>query len=104
MVEIERVTFEPRPFHSGSRLRRLHLTGDDKANDGADKDTYQSDTDAVDEPSQNSTHDAEGDPESVLLLVSTLICVTPRANLAGERDVFPAVRAAHLFSPLAPSD
>jgi hypothetical protein len=79
--------------------RRLRSTGGDKAKDGADKDTYQSDTDAVDGPSQNSTRHAEDNPESVFLLVSTLICVTPRANLAVERDVFPAVRAAHQSLP-----
>jgi hypothetical protein len=37
---------------------------------GADKGTYQSDSDAVDEPSQNSTHHAEDNDEGVLLLVS----------------------------------
>jgi hypothetical protein len=48
---IERVTFEQRLFHGGSHLRRLHLAGGDNANNHANKDTYQSDTDAVDGPS-----------------------------------------------------
>jgi hypothetical protein len=79
---------------------RLHLIGGDKANDHANKETYQSGTDAVDEPSQRSTHHAEENPENLLLLVSILIRVTVRANVATERDALPAVRAAHLFSPL----
>lgn len=68
---------------------RLRSTGGDKAKDSADEDTYQSDTEAVDGPSQNSTPHAEDKSESVLLLVSTLICVTPRANLPVNGMSFP---------------
>ncbi|MCK8643112.1 hypothetical protein [Mycobacterium colombiense] len=48
---------------------RLHFAGDYKADDDANKEAYQSDKNAVNEPSRNCTDQAEEHAEDLLLLV-----------------------------------